>query len=113
MDTDNFAAHYNIGITNLTLNRIDKAFYIYLDITKEIKKYDSYEQKITHFALNDINDYIKNNPESIFPYIIRGYLYKEINLIEKANKDLKKFIIEFKGDSKWVNRAKQMIDDKI
>jgi hypothetical protein len=54
---------------------------------------------------------LKKNPDLVFAYFIRGFLNKKNNNIRKARRYLTLFIEKFKGDEKWKNIAKKLMEE--
>jgi tetratricopeptide (TPR) repeat protein len=96
-DPNFYLAHYNIGIMYYIQKRYDKALISFNKANK--LKPDNYEillnRGITRVILNvnlkgaldDFNLYIKMNPNSVYGYYNRAYLYKKLGLLKEANED--------------------------
>lgn len=97
-------ALYNNALIHLAKGEFEEAYNSYVNLMEESRIY-------ADLALNGIDEFLENNPEFIFGYFIRGFLYKKVGDILGWEDDLRKFLSEFQGDEKWRSLAEKLISD--
>jgi len=131
IDKWNLEAKFNIVLILLAQEKYKNAY----DYNHNLFEESVVEQfSLEEYAIQNIDELLKRNPNLTFAYLIRGYLYKknveylmtvgDIDQFfeetmsewlwenyEKAENDINHFMREFKGDNEWKSIAQNLLSD--
>jgi tetratricopeptide (TPR) repeat protein len=52
---------------------------------------------------------VENEPDLVFAYLIRGFLYTLLGNRHMAESDLERFVEDFEGDRRWISKAEELL----